>query len=121
MRRPVQRQCAVHTAAGRIISRGLQPGPDPPIPCWQKGACGLLLATAEHLSYALLVRALAPPSHCFPSGDVISDQRGNPSAWPTHPLEGGRWLGDDRRLATFCQPLINVCQPHNKGLAAKCI
>ena len=50
----------VHTAAGLCgLCGGRLPGPRWPSLLWQKGAYGLLLATEEHLSCVLLVRALA--------------------------------------------------------------
>ena len=38
-------------------------GPHPPSPCWQKGAYGFFVATAEHLCRVLLARAYALPQH----------------------------------------------------------
>ena len=52
----------VHTGAELcVLVGGLLPGTRPPRPCWQQGTHGLLLATDEHLSYALLARALPLP------------------------------------------------------------
>ena len=70
----------------------------PPLSCWLKATCGLLLAADGQLSYALLACALAVPYHRFPLWGG-----GGPHPIPQPPAScGRRWDRPTDTDASLC-------------------